>query len=94
MATAIFEFKGHSYLIIACQFSGYIVVSRIKDHTAQETISSFASIFAELGTPYTIHFEYSMNYMSSQFADFCKEVNVTLVYALLSIIPVIMLNIL
>ena len=55
VATDIFEFRGHSYLIVACRFSGYIVVRRIKEHTAQETISGFASIFAEHGVPRTIH---------------------------------------
>ena len=81
VATDIFEFRGHSYLIVACRFSGYIVVRRIEDHTAQETISGFASIFAEHGVPRTIHCDRGTNYMSSQFADFCKDVNVTLTYS-------------
>ena len=77
VATDIFKFRGHSYLIVACRFSRYIVVRRIKDHTTQETISGFASIFAEHGVPHTIHCDRGTNYLSSQFADFCKEVNVT-----------------
>ena len=51
VATDIFEFQGNSYLIVACHFSGYIVVRKVKDHTTQETISTFVSIFAEYGVP-------------------------------------------
>ena len=81
VANDIFEFKGHSYLTITCQFNGYIVVRRIKFHTVQETISGFASIFAEFSIPHTILSDCGTNYISSQFADFCKELNITLTYS-------------
>ena len=81
VANDIFEFKGQSYLTITCQFNGYIVVRRIKVHTVQETISGFASIFAEFSIPHTILSDCGINYISSQFADFCKELNITLTYS-------------
>ena len=36
VATDHFEFQGNSYLIVACCFSGYIFVRKVKDHAAQE----------------------------------------------------------
>ena len=41
VATDIFKFQGNSYLIVACCFSRYIVVRQVKDHTVQETITTF-----------------------------------------------------
>ena len=81
VATDIFEFQGSSYLIVACRFSGYIVVRKVKDHTAQETIASFVSIFAEHGVPRTIHCDRGTNYMSNNFASFCKGLNISLTYS-------------
>ena len=77
----IFEFQGNSYLIVACHFSGYIVVRKVKDHTAQETIATFVSVFAELGVPQTIHCDHGTNYMSNNFASFCKGLNISLTYS-------------
>ena len=81
VATDIFEFQGNSYLIVACCFSGYIVVRKVKDHTAQETIATFVSVFAELGVPQTIHCDRGTNYMSNNFASFCKGLNISLTYS-------------
>ena len=81
VATDVFEFQGNSYLIVACRFSGFIVVRRVKDHTARETISGFASIFAEHGIPRTIHCDRGANFMSSQFDSFCKDLNINLTYS-------------
>ena len=81
VATDIFEFQGNSYLIVACRFSGYIVVRKVKDHTAKETIDTFASIFAEHGVPRTIHCDRGANYMSNNFSTFCKDMNTSLTYS-------------
>ena len=37
-ATDLFEFKGNTYLIISCRFSGYMAIRDMKDHSAEETI--------------------------------------------------------
>ena len=81
VATDIFKFQGNSYLIVACHFSGYIVVRKVKDHTAQETIATFVSVFAGLGVPRTIHCDRGTNYMSNNFASFCKGLNISLTYS-------------
>ena len=81
VATDIFKFQGSSYLIVACRFSGYIVVRKVKDHTTQETIATFVSIFAEHGVPQTIHCDRGTNYMSNNFASFCKGLNISLTYS-------------
>ena len=80
MATDIFEFQGNSYLIVACHFSGYIVVRKVKNHTAQETIATFVSVFAEHGIPRTVHCDCRTNYMSNNFTSFCKGLNISLTY--------------
>ena len=53
----------------------------MKDHTSRETISGFASIFAEHGIPHTIHCDCGANFMSSQFDSFCKDLNINLTYS-------------
>ena len=50
-ATDLFEFKGNTYLIISCRFSGYMAIRDMKDHSAEETIKQCQSIFRELGVP-------------------------------------------
>ena len=81
VATEIFEFQGNNYLIVACRFSGYIVVRKVKDHTVQETIATLVSIFAEYGVPQSIHCHHGTNYMSNNFASFCKGLNISLTYS-------------
>ena len=81
VATDIFEFQGNSYLRLDCCFSGYIVIRKVKDHTAQETIATFISIFADHGVPQTIHCDCGINYMSNNFASFCRDLNISLTYS-------------
>ena len=71
LATNTFKFQD-SYLIVACHFRGFIVVRKVKDHTAQETIATFISIFTEHGVPQTIY---------NNFASFCKGLNISLTYS-------------
>ena len=47
-ATDLFEFKDNIYLVISCRFSGYIAISDMKDHSAEEIIRQCQSIFSEL----------------------------------------------
>ena len=81
VAIDIFEFQGNSYLIIACHFSSYIEVRKVKDHTAQETIATFISIFAEHGVPQTIHCGCGTNTICNNFTSFFKGLNISLTYS-------------
>ena len=61
-ATDLFEFRGNTYLIISCRFSGYMAIRDMKDHSAEETIKQCQSIFRELGVPKTLHCDRGSNY--------------------------------
>ena len=81
LATDIFEFKGKYYLIVSCRFSGYIVVRQISNHSTQETINHFQSIFAELGIPRHLHCDRGSNYTSIEFQRFMQGLNVQLSFS-------------
>ena len=79
-ATDLFEFKGNTYLIISCRFSGYMAIRDMKDHSAEETIKQCQSIFRELGVPKTLLCDRGSNYTSVQFQEFAKSINMNLTY--------------
>ena len=79
-ATDLFEFKGNTYLIISCRFSGYMAIRDMKDHSAEETIKQCQSIFRELGVPKTLHCDRGSNYTSVQFQEFAKSINMSLTF--------------
>ena len=79
-ATDLFEFKGNTYLIISCRFSGYMAIRDMKDHSAEETIKQCQSIFRELGVPKTLHCDRGSNYTSVQFQEFAKSINMNLTF--------------
>ena len=51
IATDIFEFKGKSYLIISDRFSKFVIVHELIDHSTEQTIKAFQSIFSEHDIP-------------------------------------------
>ena len=79
-ATDLFEFKGNTYLIISCRFSGYMAIRDMRDHSAEETIKQCQSIFRELGVPKTLHCDRGSNYTSVQFQQFAKSINMSLTF--------------
>ena len=81
LATDIFEFNGHSYLILVCRFSGQIVVRPIKDHSTESTINILLSVFAEHGLPEYLHCDRGTNYTSVKFQDFCRSLNIKLSFS-------------
>ena len=81
VACYLFEFKGKIYLIVACRFSSYIVVREVKNHSTEETIDQFSSIFAEHGIPTTIHSDRGTNFRSKLFQDFCHSLNIKVTYS-------------
>ena len=81
VACDLFEFKGKVYLIVACRFSTYIVVREVKNHSTEETIEQFSSIFAEHSIPTAIHSDRGTNFRSKLFQDFCHSLNIKVTYS-------------
>ena len=81
VACDLFEFKAKIYLIVACRFSSYIVVREVKNHSTEETIEQFSSIFAEHGIPSVIHSDRGTNFRSKLFQDFCHSLNIKVTYS-------------
>ena len=80
-ATDLFEFKGCTYLIISCRFSGYITVREMKDHSTEETIKQCQSIFSELGVPKTLHCDKGANFTNVMFQEFAVSLNMSLTFS-------------
>ena len=68
----IFELNGKSYLIVVDCYSKFIVVHKVTDHSAEQTIAKFLEIFSEFGVLDEIHSDRGTNYTSSLFLAFCK----------------------
>ena len=51
LATDIFEYGDKSYLIIVDQFSKFIVVHKVVDHSSEQTVATFLQIFSKFGVP-------------------------------------------
>ena len=78
--TDLFEFKGHTYLIISCRLSGYIAIRDMKDHSTEEMIRQCQGIFSELGVPKSLHCDSNANYSSTQFQEFANSINLKLTF--------------
>ena len=72
-----FDFNGKHYLIAVDHFSKFIVVKPSKDLTSRTTSNSLQDIFSEHGIPATIRCDHSRNFMSTEFADFCRKLNIS-----------------
>ena len=81
LATDVFEYSGHSYLIVVDRFSKFIVVRELKDHSANTTIKAFLSIFREFGLPVQIRSDRGSNYTSREFVEFCRKLDIKLQYS-------------
>ena len=76
IATDIFEFKGKSYLIISDRFSKFVIVRELIDHSSEQTIKAFRSIFSEHDIPKVLISDRGRNYTSSAFTAFCHELDI------------------
>ena len=78
LATDIFELNGKPYLIVVDYF---IVVCKVTDHSAEQTIAKFLEIFSELGVPDELCSDRGTNYTSSLFLSFCKGLDIKLSFS-------------
>ena len=55
LTTDIFEYGGKSYIIVVDQYSKFIVVCKVSDHSSEQTVATFLQIFSEFGVLDEIH---------------------------------------
>ena len=63
------------------QFSKFIVVCKVSDHSSEQTVATFIQIFSELGVPDAIHCDRGTNFTSQLFLSFCKGLDVKLLFS-------------
>ena len=73
-----FSFNSRHYLIVVDQFSKFIIVKPSKDLTYRITINLLLYIFSEHGFPATIRCNRGCNFVSNEFVDFCKKLNISI----------------
>ena len=71
-----FELNGRHNLIIVDHFRKFTVVKHSKDLTSKTTIKLLLEVFSEHGIPSTIRCDHGYNFISSQFIEFCKQLNI------------------
>ena len=76
LATDIFELNGKSYLIVVDCYCRFIVVCKVTDHSAEQTIAKFLEISSD-----EIHSDRGTNYTSSLFLAFCKGLDIKLSFS-------------
>ena len=72
-----FELNGRYYLIIVDHFSKFAVVKHSQKLTSKTTINLLLEVFSQHGIPSTIRCDQGHNFISSQFIEFCKQLNIT-----------------
>ena len=78
LTTDIFEYGGKSYIIVVDQYSKFIVVHKVSDHSSEQTVATFFQIFSEFGVLDEICSDRGSNFTSQLFLSFCKGLNVKL----------------
>ena len=63
------------------QFSKFIVVLKVYDHSSEQTVATFVQIFSELGVPDAICCDHGTNFTSQLFLSFCKGLDVKLSFS-------------
>ena len=76
LAMENFELNGRHYLIIVDCFSKFTVVKQSQDLTSKITNNLLLEVFSEHGLPSTIRCDHGCNFVSSQFIEFCKQLNI------------------
>ena len=82
IASDLFEFQGKTYLITSDRYTKFVVVRELVDHSAEQTIKVFRSIFCENDRPKVLVTDRGRNYTSSAFTAFCHELDIKHIYNL------------
>ena len=81
LTTDIFELNGKLYLIVVDCYSKFIVVRKVTDHSAEQTVAKFLEIFSEFGVPDELCSDKGTNHTSSLFLAFCKGLDIKLSFS-------------
>ena len=77
IATDLFQWKGHTYLLIVDYFSRYIEISKLTGETSAEVIRHMKSIFARHGIPQKVMSDNGPQFASSLFKGFAIDYGFT-----------------
>ena len=77
-----FNFNGRHYLIVVDWFSKFIIVKPSKDLTSRTTINLLLDMFSEHRFLAIIKCNCGCNFVSNEFADFCKKLNISITLSL------------
>ena len=72
-----FDLNGMHYLIIVDHFSKFTVLKYCKDLSSKTTTNLLLDVFSEHGIPSTIRCDHGHNFVSCQFVEFCKHLNIS-----------------
>ena len=75
VATDLFEWNKHTYLLIVDYYSRYIEIARLASLTALEVITHTKSIFARHGIPEVVISDNGPQYTAEVYRQFAKEYN-------------------
>ena len=73
-----FDFNGKHYLIVVDCFSKFVIVKPSKDLTSRTIINLLLDIFNKHGFPATMRCDHGRNFVSNEFVDFCKKLNISI----------------
>ena len=73
VATDLFQFKSHQYLIVVDYYSRFIEIAKLTSTTSQAIISHLKSIFSRYGIPERLISDNGPQYSSAEFADFASQ---------------------
>ena len=73
IATDLFQWKGHTYLLIVDYFSRYIEISKLSGETSAEVIQHMKSVFARHGIPQEVMSDNGSQFVSAMFKEFARE---------------------
>ena len=69
----LYEANKKDYITVTDRISGLIISEQIKNKTSKETIRAIKSFMFKLGVPMTLRSDCGSNFMSKDFAEFCRE---------------------
>lgn len=73
VATDLFEWKQHTYLLIVDYYSRYIEIARLKSTNADEVITHTKSIFARHGIPEVVLSDNGPQFASAAYRQFAEN---------------------
>ena len=77
VATDLFDWKGHDYLLLVDYYSRWIEIAHLAKTDTTNVKNHMKAIFARLGIPELVKSDYGTQYMSREFARFAESYGFT-----------------